>query len=160
MKTYAGIGSRETPNNILTLMTNLGTKLAEHGWTLNSGGAIGADKAFEKGARIGNGKYNIFYAKDATSESITLASKYHPAWHKCNTYVQKLHARNGMIVLNYSLQEPVNFIICWTSNGEITGGTGQALRLAKDYDIMVFNLALPNSFNNLYQYLTSYEQNI
>lgn len=49
MKYYTGVGSRETPANILTLMEEVGFKLASQGWTLRSGGAIGADKAFEDG---------------------------------------------------------------------------------------------------------------
>lgn len=49
MKYYTGVGSRETPPDILTLMTALGKKLVSEGWTLRSGGALGADAAFEFG---------------------------------------------------------------------------------------------------------------
>lgn len=49
MKWYTGVGSRETPANILKLMESVGFALASQGWTLRSGGAIGADQAFEKG---------------------------------------------------------------------------------------------------------------
>lgn len=48
-KAYSGVGSRETPANILKLMESVGKALASQGWTLRSGGAIGADQAFEKG---------------------------------------------------------------------------------------------------------------
>ena len=48
-KAYSGVGSRETPSNILDLMEEVGFKLASQGWTLRSGGAIGADQAFESG---------------------------------------------------------------------------------------------------------------
>ena len=53
--TYAGIGSRETPKEILKEMTKIGQELESKGYTLRSGGAIGADKAFE-GANQNNGK--------------------------------------------------------------------------------------------------------
>lgn len=49
MKYYTGVGSRETPEDILAMMTALGKKLATDGWTLRSGGATGADAAFELG---------------------------------------------------------------------------------------------------------------
>ena len=49
MKWYTGVGSRETPSAILKLMEDIGEKLASQGWTLRSGGAIGADQAFERG---------------------------------------------------------------------------------------------------------------
>lgn len=49
MKWYTGVGSREAPSAILTLMEDIGEKLASQGWTLRSGGAIGADQAFERG---------------------------------------------------------------------------------------------------------------
>lgn len=48
---YAGVGSRETPHEILALMTDVAKILGQHGWTLRSGGARGADTAFEDGAK-------------------------------------------------------------------------------------------------------------
>lgn len=49
MKYYTGVGSRETPEHILELMRKTGKALASQGWTLRSGGAKGADQAFEAG---------------------------------------------------------------------------------------------------------------
>lgn len=46
---YAGIGSRETPPEILKLMTRLAGAMEQQGWLLRSGGARGADAAFEAG---------------------------------------------------------------------------------------------------------------
>jgi predicted Rossmann fold nucleotide-binding protein DprA/Smf involved in DNA uptake len=48
-KPYAGIGSRRTPSEILELMKEIGSKLEIEGWLLRSGGAPGADQAFEAG---------------------------------------------------------------------------------------------------------------
>lgn len=48
-KYYTGIGSRETPGAILDIMQACAVKLGEQGWTLRSGGADGADNAFELG---------------------------------------------------------------------------------------------------------------
>ena len=46
-----GIGSRETPEDILKLMTRIGRRIEELGGILRSGGAGGADLAFEAGWR-------------------------------------------------------------------------------------------------------------
>ena len=48
-KIYTGIGSRETPPEIILLMMNIGNQMAKVGWTLRSGNATGADQAFEAG---------------------------------------------------------------------------------------------------------------
>lgn len=49
-----GIGSRETPEDILKLMTRIGQKIEALGGLLRSGGAGGADLAFEAGWRNAN----------------------------------------------------------------------------------------------------------
>jgi len=139
---YAGIGSRKSPTHILTMMTNLSKKFSSLNYLLRSGGALGADKAFESGAQ----NKEIFLANDATSSSMLMASKFHPAWDKCSSYAQKLHGRNMMIVLGKSLDKPVDFIVCWTPNAAIIGGTGQALRAAAHHKIPVCNLANPKHF--------------
>ena len=46
---YAGIGSRQTPPEMLEAMTELARELERSGWHLHSGGADGADTAFENG---------------------------------------------------------------------------------------------------------------
>ena len=48
--------------------------------------------------------------------------------------------RNGYQVLGYDLKTPSKFLICWTKDGKETGGTAQAMRIAKDYKIPVYNL--------------------
>ena len=54
-KPYTGIGSRETPTAILDLMIAIGGVLAQRGFTLRSGGADGADDAFEQGCILKGG---------------------------------------------------------------------------------------------------------
>lgn len=46
---YAGIGSRETPPYVQKLMTEIAAVLEQRNFVLRSGGANGADKAFENG---------------------------------------------------------------------------------------------------------------
>lgn len=133
---YAGIGSRETPHLILNKMTDIAVKYSSLGYLLRSGGAIGADTAFENGSSFSE----IFRAKDATKDAILMAESFHPAWHRCSEYAKKLHGRNMMILLGKNLDTPVDFVVCWTKDGKPSGGTGQALRAALHYKIPVFNL--------------------
>jgi hypothetical protein len=152
-KYYAGIGSRETPHDILKLMTKLARKLSREGYVLRSGGAKGADTAFHAGVLDVCGDAQIFTAQHANFESMKLAAYFHPNWLACSDYAKRLHARNGMILLGKDLQDPVQFIICWTPNGEVVGGTGQALRIAASYKIPVRNLAIKEHYEAAIDYV-------
>jgi hypothetical protein len=161
-KYYAGIGSRGTPENILTIMEMLGKHFARNKWVLRSGAATGADTAFEKGAVAEIGRKEIYlpwrgYNNNQsqlhpanypfTDEEMEFSAKFHPNWKNLTASVKKLHARNtrillGMEQLHGHQVTPVKFCICWTPNGHITGGTGQALRIIESLNdtILCFNL--------------------
>ena len=136
MKVYAGIGSRKTPKNILSLMTKSARRLDSLGWTLRSGGALGADLAFELGA----GRKEIYLPWRAYA----MARRYHPAWDRCSPAARKFHARNCYQVLGRDLATPAEFVLCWTPQGKVTGGTGQALRIAEDYGVQIINMFNPS----------------
>lgn len=149
MKYYAGIGSRETPERILDIMTATALQMAGLGFTLRSGHADGADKAFELGAALKeiylpwrrfNGSTSLLLP---TPDAFIMAEKYHPAWDKCSPAAKKLHARNCHQVLGHDLKTPSEFVVCWTPNAGGGGGTGQAIRIAKAHGIMVYDLAHP-----------------
>ena len=159
---YAGIGSRETPVSICNIMSEIALKLDNLGHILYSGGALGADEAFEKGAKNKivflpwngfNNKYsdNIHYIIPDYNEE--LIRKYHPKFSGLSSGALKLMSRNSYQVLGLDLKSPVDFIICWTKDGKASGGTGQALRIAKDYKIPIFNLKNENELDNLNQYI-------
>lgn len=159
-KTYAGIGSRETPPEILEQMKDIAVLCHDNGYTLNSGGADGADSAFEQGADSVGGKCNIFLPwpkfNDHHStfvrpkpQAFEIAAKVHPAWeYMKRDSVRNLIARNMHQILGWSLMNPVDFVVCWTFNGQETakqytirsGGTGSAISLADSLGIPVFNL--------------------
>ena len=165
---YAGIGSRQTPADILDLMTKLAIKFSKLDYILRSGRASGADQAFERGAgenkqiflpwstfEIEFGKANpggtVF--KFPSNEAIELAVSLHPAWQWLKHGAKLLHARNCHQVLGPDLKSPVKFVVCWTQDGaqnekEVTrhtGGTGMAIRLASQNHIPVYNLAREES---------------
>jgi len=141
MKYYAGVGSRETPSFVLSLMKDIGAYMATHGYTLRSGAARGADRAFEQGCDTVQGPKEIFTAEsDIPPAAFEMAKQVHPAWNRCSPYAKKLHARNCMQVLGPDLKTPVDFVVCWTKDGGYTGGTATAMRLADANNIPVFNL--------------------
>lgn len=142
MKYYTGVGSRETPSDILTIIQLLASYLAKQNYILRSGGAIAADAAFEKGCDLAHGQKEIFYANDATPETLRLASQIHPAWHRCSEYAKKLHARNCFQVLGKDLKTPSEFLICWTKDGRHIGGTRTAIKLALNNHIPIINLGI------------------
>jgi hypothetical protein len=140
---YAGIGSRETPEPIQLQMQSIAMQLAMRGYVLRSGAAVGADKAFEKGCDAVAGR-KVIRCATHWQPAIDHAQRYHPAWDRCTDAAKALHGRNSLIMLGDDLDLPVAFVVCWTPGGEVTGGTGQALRIAADpaYNVPVFNLAV------------------
>lgn len=73
---------------------------------------------------------------------------FHPASGPLKTGARLLHARNWHIC--FPNPEPfetksVSFILCWTPGGRVTGGTGQALRIAAAHGIEVINFGSPKS---------------
>lgn len=158
MKYYTGVGSRKTPKKILDLMTEIALTLNSKGYCLRSGGAKGADEAFESGA---GSRKQIFYASSATPEAMKIAARFHPAWERCGEYVRKLHGRNSFQVLGVNLDNPSSFLVCWTPDGAIshsertmrTGGTGTAISIAEDANVPVFNLGRSDHLSRLENFI-------
>ena len=153
---YAGIGARETPESILALMRGIAAMLAERGYTLRSGGARGADTAFEYATPVlvkmeiylpwngFEGKADTMRATPAQlATARSIAEKYHPNWIACTEGAKKMHTRNVMQMLGLRCKDPSSFVVCWTRDGKFTGGTGQALRIAEGYNIPIYNLHDP-----------------
>lgn len=158
---YAGIGSRETPVGVMEYMKEIASILAKRGWVLRSGGAPGADQAFEAGCDEVNGQKEIYlpwkgfeknpsplYQHREWTEAI--ASKYHPIWDGLSQGMKKLHSRNVCQIMGRHIGAPKSkLVICWTPDGceshekrrSKTGGTGQAISIASDYaKVPVVNL--------------------
>lgn len=117
--------------------------LAMQGHTGRSGGAAGADTAFERGMRVIDPQ-SIHVFPGHLGHYLAWqhhAAQYHPAWDRCDVVARKLHARNSAIMLGPLLTQPVDAVLCWTEGGAVKGGTGQGLRIAAAYRIPVFNLA-------------------
>lgn len=155
--TYAGIGARKTPPEILKEFEQIGEDLAREGYTLRSGHAEGADSAFEVGCDKVNGQKEIYIPwknfNGSKSDLIIewnwnlnsqkaydIAREFHPYYENLKPFVRKLMARNSFQVLgNLKGDKPSDFVICYTEGGELKGGTAQAIRIANAYGIPVYN---------------------
>jgi len=153
---YAGIGARKTPPYLLKYFTSVAEGLGVQGWILNSGGADGADTAFENGARSICAKRNIFLpwkgfnknnsslylenmSRDLVNSARKIAEDFHPQGNRMNPTVSQFMTRNTFQVLGVNLKTPVSFVLCCSPGGYKTGGTSQAMRVARGYNIPVIN---------------------
>lgn len=200
---YAGIGSRETPELILDLMFQIGMRLGRLGWVLRSGGAPGADAAFEKGALEVHGPRRIYLPRQGfgpifrqgdTSaivpkedlgptlwrQAITMAETLHPGWEALTKLALRddatgrkaegtmtLLTRNMFQVMGDSLESPVDLVVCYGESPvlnaqgscvDVAGGTGQAVRLAAEMHIPVYNLVLDDHIQKLEAFLVAQER--
>lgn len=162
-KSYAGIGSRYIPIEIEDRIQSIAYSLAKLGYTLRSGAAIGSDYNFERGCNLAGGDKEIFlpnkgfqdhessyYVENWTLylEALKLAEFYYGnGWKFLSDWAKNAHARNVAQVLGWTLDDPCEFVFCYTNNGKKKGGTAQAMRVAEDYNIPIFNLYYPDVEN-------------
>lgn len=173
MMYYAGIGSRRTPSHILDRMVWWGQRLASLGLILRSGAAPGADVAFESGCDLVGGEKEIFLPwkgfNGSRSQLYYIPQEVYEysepifgsGWDYIKPSVKKLMARNAQQILGMNLDQPVLFVLCYTSDGcttrrdrsKKTGGTGQAIAVASTNNIPVFNLANADDERRLLDFL-------
>lgn len=157
-KYYAGIGSRETPDSAKPTIAAMTAFLTKEGYVLRSGGAPGADTMFEEANTGEKEIYLPWYCFQSnysplcrvTEEAILFSLKFHPAPERLSQGARQLMGRNAYQVLGMDLKTKSDFLVCWTVSGatdlssnEIirnSGGTGQAMRIAKAYGVPFFNL--------------------
>lgn len=160
MDSYAGIGSRKAPNWALQYMQTVARWLGLKGYNLRSGHAPGSDFSFELGCDEVEGLKEIFLpwlGFNGSKSTLTvnkeiafvLAKKYHKYWSSLRQPAKLLISRNGHQVLGETLTDPVKFVVCWTKDGKGEGGTGQAIRIALDYGIPIFDMGIYYNIEDL-----------
>jgi hypothetical protein len=144
-------------------MERVGRRLAELGYTLRSGSALGADAAFERGCDRAHGSKQIFLPRihyngrldgielGDSAQAQAIAAQFHPAWDGLPPSHKRLLARNVGAILGPKLDkaDASAFVVAWTHDGRVVGGTGHALRIAEGYGVPVVNLAKPNALVQL-----------
>lgn len=175
---YTGVGARVTPLHIQHTMSTMASELAHAGWSLRSGHADGADLAFEQGSKVSSIRNQIFLPWAGFNGADPLNPNYHVMtddefdkaseyllrqldsdhWHKMKDSHRRLHARNVLQLFGpqpnpYLDKAPISkFVICWTPQAEIVGGTATVIKLANWWNIPVFNLADPNDWAALVKF--------
>lgn len=165
---YTGIGSRKTPKDVCDWMYNFAVKMRNAGIKLRSGGAIGADSAFERGSgRIKEvyihkngykGKYhnrlNValdMLTGDKREECYHKAASVHQGWRNCDDWARAMHARN--ILQIEGVDGPLSdFVVYWTEYDKSfnpKGGTATAVNYGKSLGIPTFNLNVPTQKDEL-----------
>lgn len=160
MKYYTGVGSRSTPVDIQRKMSKIASELDKLGFILRSGGAMGADQAFEHGVLL-NIRKEIYYAYhyykndikylydfSRLQETREIVKLTHPTWNYLSEYAKALHTRNYFQVNGVNGSQLSQFLICYTPDGcesvktrhVSTGGTATAIVIAEMLEIPVYNL--------------------
>lgn len=162
---YAGLGSRETPADVLRLMARLGRTLTDKGFSLASGDAKKADYAFYVGARLSPNFYNtqprIYLSRDGYRgryhdpangfinaqlypeqflKAQEMAFKVRGSWNGLNEWGIELHSRNVFQILGHTLDWPVRGVYFWaephrTKKWTVSGGTNTAIQIARAFGI-------------------------
>jgi hypothetical protein len=165
---YGGVGSRAAPRAMEKPMRTIAERLEARGWILHSGGAPRSDQWVESGVRDRAENARIFLPWrlafrghpsplfTVCERALDIAKHYHPAWHRLDEGGRLLMGRNSYQVLGSDLVSPVKFVCCWTEDGKASGGTGQAIRIAEDHDIPVFNLHDPTTIARLGEFVRGY----
>lgn len=178
MKYYAGIGSRETPKDVCNKMTEIASLLEKQDFVLRSGGAQGADHAFEIGIsdplmmdiylpyinfnNKSGSKYIFISTFDHSNYKAAYESlKYHPRGFNMSHGTKVMMIRNYFQACGLVNQSNSSFVICWTPKGANgytikttydDGGSGQCIRIAAAHNIPVYNLK-----DSRYSHLTAQE---
>jgi hypothetical protein len=173
-KVYAGIGARVIPEEIRAKFWTIGNRMAYYGWTLRSGGAPGADSAFEAGCDVANGSKEIYLPWKGFNKStsllylerpinprlIAIAKQLYSRWDDGAEGTRKLHTRNVQQILGkeaLNASEYSRFVCCYTDRSykdvQAIGGTMFGIKLAEMHNIPVFNFFLEGEEEHFEEYL-------
>jgi len=148
---YSGIGSRDVPDNIVTIIHKMAKSLADADFTLRSGGAVGCDTAFDEAAYdtiehkeiykpFGLHRKSIPWIKVLKSpEAMKIANDHHPLdVREMPVNKAKYLCRNPYTILGEDLKTPSKFVLYWMPLDKETGGTAHSLRIAKTFRVPIF----------------------
>lgn len=147
---YSGVGSRCVNRIMYDSIVEIARYMDDKGWRLRTGDAIGCDEAFRSGAR----NKDVYISKPENYDNYSwdkatdIARKYHPKFDELHDMAKVYHIRNSFQILGDDLESPSDLVICYTKDGAVsdedrsirTGGTGQVISIADDYDVNIVNL--------------------
>lgn len=172
---FACVGSRNTPLDVLKVMIRLGKTLTDLGYTITSGDAYGADRAFYYGAK--QSKYfkqngakiyvihdgflgrstdddvfiDVRKFKDMKETYQKLAQEARGTLKGLNEKGIALHSRNVLQILGPTLEDKADGIFFYAQTvgkNKVKGGTNTAYQLAKSNQVgIIKNLYLEDDLN-------------
>jgi hypothetical protein len=162
MKSYAGIGSRDITDKERETIMNIAAELASMEYICYSGNACGSDIAFQMGSNrrcvifLPWYKFNFEEYEPVKNENcidyIDVGNRqqgnlsvdnFHPNPRQLSQGGFKLMARNYYQVNGLNNYPVVDFVLCCADvdkKGNVKGGTGQAVRIAKSMNIPIINI--------------------
>lgn len=160
MIAYAGIGSRTITSIEKDRIKLIAKIMAKAGYILYSGNAEGSDIAFQEGSDgkcvimlpwkgFNEEEYDYTFSRDYfilgdSREGIESINKDHPAPTSLSRGGRALMARNYHQIHGYREYPKVSLVIYCANerNGQVEGGTGQAIRIARNQNIPTINIRL------------------
>lgn len=127
-------------------------------WILYSGNAGGSDIAFQEGSGgkcvimlpwdgFNIDEYDYEFSRDHfvlgySNDGRRSVDKYHPNPSALSNGAKMLMSRNYHQIFGYRSYPRSSLVICCATerNGKVQGGTGQAVRMAEDYNIPIINI--------------------
>lgn len=168
-----GIGTRKTNSQAFAMLYKIARRMAHHGWKLRSGGALGADTAWEKGFEGFDAKEiflsrgtSLDIAKNAACGRISdygdiwldaedIASRLHARWDYLDPTSQALHTRNVFQILGMDLNTKTDVVAAYAPpfGASVKGGTATAYNLARAKGIPTFNLWTNDGQKNFFAFV-------
>ena len=165
------VGSRTAPPAALDLMARISASFSDLNrrdlpFTIEfvSGGAEGVDTAAERAFAYGKKKIILAYPAEGCNDSshivyqpdpdaIRLVDHLHPDPPKRGSRSRRFLERDVIQVIGPMRpdggREPVDFVVAWTPEGRLIGGTAMAIRTAWTKKIRVYNVDIPQDLVDL-----------
>ena len=178
---YLAISNEGVPDSVLERVRVISKKLKEMGYThrdlaspsrdkMNGVATLGAeDKVAIYTAWAGYGKDDIndrskIVVHAPSEKAYRIATKYNTSFNKLKPAIRAFIARDMAALLGEDSNTPIDFLLCWTENGEekkkeLTTNTGKLrnmIYLCNEFNIPVFNLGKSDAIDRFKQYLKSH----
>jgi len=162
MRYYTGIGSRKITKREEKTISGIALYLKRNDFTVYSGNASGADVTFQRGSGgncvvfvpwksfnesvynyIDESKFSVCIEESKDREAYESVEKFHPNPRALTRAGRNFMARNYYQVMGYGEYPVSEFVVCCADEdryGEVTGGTGQAVRIAKSLGLPIINI--------------------
>lgn len=167
-KPYVLTGNTDAPQEALTLIQTLATKLAELDYTVRTSGFDGPDKSLHSMALkelilpwsgFGGVESKFTFTSE---EAKFLARKTFSGYDALtNDSVKTFLAKNVRLVFGQNLRSPALFVVVWTKDGVTnpkdasrdTGNMRHVITVAHENRIPLFNLGREGEIERIYRFL-------